>query len=458
MPESFDLGSPERPLRVAIVGSGPSGFYAADALQKSGWEVRIDMFERLPTPFGLVRGGVAPDHPKIKTVTRVFERIAARPGFRFLGHVWVGYDVAVEELRAHYDALLFCCGAETDRKLGIPGETLPGSHTATEFVGWYNGHPDFRDRVFDLGHEVAVIVGQGNVGVDVARILSKPVDELRRTEIAAHALELLAESRVREVHLIGRRGPVEARFTPPEIREFGRLTDCRPIVDPAVLDLDPVAVAELPGNPDAERNLHTLRDYAGRPPAAARRRVHIEFLQSPVELRGRDRVEAVVLEKNRLAGEPGRLRAVGTGETRVLECGLFFRSIGYWCYSIPSVPYDHERGIVPNVGGRVVEDGRPVRGLYVAGWIKRGPSGVIGTNKADAAKTVANLLEDARAWEPCDYPAREAIDALLAARGCRVVRFEDWKKIDAAEVRRGQAVGKPREKATTVDELLGLID
>jgi len=455
-----DLGSSDRPLRVALVGSGPSGFYAAEALQKApaGLAVEIDIFDRLPTPYGLVRGGVAPDHPRIKNVTKVYEKIASRQGVRFLGNVQVGRDLSVGELGSHYDAIIFCSGAEADRRLDIPGEDLPGSHSAVEFVGWYNGHPDHRNHAFDLSHEVAVVVGQGNVASDVTRILLRTADELANTDVAAHALEVLAESNVREVHLVGRRGPAQAKFTPAEIREFGQLKECDPSLDPAFLKHSDACLQELANNKEARKNVALLEDWAYRPPAGKKRRLFIHFFESPIELVGDDRLEAVVLERNRLEGEPGRQRAVGTGKKRRLACGLFFRAIGFKGVPIPEVPYDGDLGVFPNEAGRILRNGRPVPGLYAAGWIKRGPSGTIGTNKADSAETVASLLADLDTLKPCSYPGAEYVDSLLAARGIRVVSFPDWRRIDAAEVGRGQAAGKPREKGTTRDELLGFLE
>lgn len=454
---SVSLGEPSRPLRVAIVGSGPSGFYAAEALQKTDLAVQIDVFDRLPTPFGLVRGGVAPDHPKIKNVTRVYEKIAARDGFAFFGNVTVGRDVPIELLRRHYDAIIVCCGAETDRRLGIPGEDLPGSHTATAFVGWYNGHPDYRDHAFDLSHEVAAVVGQGNVAADVARILAKSVDELRATDIASHALEALAESRIRQVHVIGRRGPAQAKFTPPELREFGRLDACVATVE-GPIELSATSAAEVEGSKDLQKNLATLETYAANDAAGAAREVRFRFLESPVALEGDGRVERLVLERNRLEGDAGRQRAVPTGERVTLDCGLVFRSIGYRGIALPGVPFDERWGGIPNTAGRVTDGDAVVPGLYAAGWIKRGPSGVVGTNKPDAVETIACLLEDLPGLVPCAVPDSGPIGEHLAGLGVRVVSYDDWRRIDAAEVARGSTTGKPREKGTTVAELLAFLD
>ena len=450
-----------RPARVAIVGSGPSGFYAADALIKADQEQTVDMFDRLPTPFGLVRGGVAPDHPKIKNVIRIYERIAANDEFSFFGNVHVGRDVSVAELQAHYDAVLFTCGAETDRTLNIPGIELPGSYTATEFVGWYNGHPDYLGRAFDLSQEVAVVIGQGNVAVDVTRVLAKTVDELKETDIAAHALDALAESKVKEVHMIGRRGPVQAAFTNKEIRELGELADCDLVFnDLGDFDLNPASQAELddPANIGAGRNWKVLDGLRVLQPAGKSRRIVVHFFRSPKELAGSGRVESLVLERNRLAGEAGDQWAEGTGQTDTMACGLFFRSVGYRGVEIPGVPFEARRGVFPNEGGRIVDNGAPVPGLYAAGWIKRGPSGVIGTNKPDSLETVNNLLADLPSLSGCETPDTASLCALLASRNVRVVTYPDWQQIDAAEVARGNPHGKPREKFTTVAEMLAVLD
>ncbi|MCC6697488.1 MAG: FAD-dependent oxidoreductase [Candidatus Hydrogenedentes bacterium] len=454
------LGTAGLPLRVAIVGSGPSGFYAAEALFKSGLNLSVDMFDRLPVPFGLVRGGVAPDHPKIKSVTRVYDKIAANPGYAFLGNVTIGRDLSVDELSRFYDCVIFASGAETDNRLGIPGEDLPGSHTATEFVGWYNGHPDYRDRVFDLSSEVAAVVGQGNVAMDVSRILAKTIDELRSTDIAEYALDALAESKVKEIHLIGRRGPVQAKFTLAEIKEFGELVACDPVIDPVSLQLDTASQAELdnPDNQHSQKNVAVLRAFAERAAPSKAKRFHIHFLESPVEIRGNGKVESLVLERNRLEGEPFKLRAVGTGEKHEMPCGLVFRSVGYRGVPIPGVPFDERKGRIPNDDGRIIIDGAPWAGHYAVGWIKRGPSGVIGTNKPDSQATAAALLADVPSLSPSPERDTNALLSLLRSRGVRPVSFADWQRIDAAEIERGKAKGKPREKFSRVEDMLALLD
>jgi ferredoxin--NADP+ reductase len=441
---------------VAIVGSGPAGFYAAEALFGADVQVLADLYDRLPAPFGLVRYGVAPDHAKIKNVIKVYERTAQNPKFAFMGNVTVGEDISVDELKTFYDAVIFTCGAETDRRLGIPGEDLPGSYTATEFVAWYNGHPDYQDRTFDLSHDVAVVIGQGNVAIDVARVLSKTVDELKTTDITARALEVLEESRVREIYMIGRRGPVQAAFTPQEIKEFGELADCDPVVNAADLEVSGSSQAELDDskNSQARKNYDTLKSFAERGEGSKTRHFVVRFFQSPIEIRGDGRVEEIVLEKNQLTGEPFAQKAAGTGETSTLSCGSFFRSVGYRGIAIPGVPFEDRKGIFPNEGGRIMTDGQHVAGLYAAGWIKRGPSGVIGTNKPDSIETAKNVLADLQSLTPCERPDRAAVLDFLASKGVRVISYDDWRRIDAAEIERGKRVGKPREKFVAVQEMI----
>jgi len=451
------LGTPDHPLRVAIVGSGPSGFYAADPLLKSDIVCLVDMFDRLPTPFGLVRGGVAPDHPKIRNVTKIYERIADRPGFRFFGNVTIGHDLLVAELQQHYDAVIFAYGTETDRNLGIPGEDLAGSYTATSFVGWYNGHPDFRDAVFDLSQEVAVVIGVGNVAMDVARILAKTVDELKTTDIAIHALEALAESKIREIHVVGRRGPAQAAFTPLELKELGHLEACQPIVEPASLELGKLSQEELSDH-NKSRNLELLHEYAAAAQRGTPRKLYFRFLESPIEIAGNGRVESILLEKNRLEGEePFKQWCVGTGESERLPCDLVFRSIGYRGIAMPGVPFDGKSGVIPNLLGRVIDDAGVVPGLYVVGWIKRGPSGIIGTNKPDSHETVDRLMEDVPELRPCPERDPDAVVRLLEERKIPFVTMADWRSIDAAEQARGEATGKPRERFTRIDEMLAAI-
>ena len=444
-------------LRVAIVGSGPAAFYAAGALLASeDPSVEVDMIERLPTPWGLVRLGVAPDHPQLKTVSRAFEKISARPGFRFLGNVEVGRDVSHDELRALYDAVLYAVGSQTDRRLGIPGEDLPGSWAATELVAWYNGHPDFQHLDFDLAQERAVVVGNGNVALDVARMLALTVEELAPTDTTDAAIEAILGSGIREIVVLGRRGPVQAAWTSTELGELGDLAGADVVVDPAELELDPASEAELEAASNVvQRNMDILRGFAGREQTGKPKVVRLRFRVSPVGILGDERVEAVEVARNLLEpDERGSVRAVATDEREVIPCGIVFRSVGYRGVGLPGVPYDERSGTIPNEGGRVLrEDAAPVAGVYCAGWIKRGPTGVIGTNKKDATDTVEHLLEDARAGR---LPPRsgESIDALLAGRGVDVVTYSGWEAIDVLERSRGEPLGRPRVKLSSWDELL----
>ena len=452
-----------RAARVAIVGAGPAGFFAAEALLKSGDPVAIDLINRLPAPYGLVRDGVAPDHQAIKSVARVFAKILARDEVRYFGNVTLGEDITVDQLRARYDQIVYAVGAQSDRRLGIPGEDLAGSHAAFHFVAWYNAHPDFRDAEFDLGCEDVVVIGNGNVAIDVARILVLSRDRLATTDIADHALADLRRSRVRRVTLLGRRGPAQASFTNPELREFGRLEGVSAVADASQLELDAASEAAIEDDAVKTRNMATLRGYAERAPREGDRVVRFRFLVSPVEIMGEGgRVTGVRIERNRLvAREDGYMRAVGTGETEVVPCGMVVRSVGYRGAPVPGVPFDEGRGIVPNEGGRVVAGGEVVPGEYVVGWAKRGPSGVIGTNKADAAATVALMREDFAAGVvagggggPNPGEDKADVGALLRARGVEWVDEEGWTRLDAHETASGKDQGRPRVKLCSVAEML----
>jgi ferredoxin--NADP+ reductase len=447
----------DSPLRVAIVGAGPAGFYAAAHLLASDTPVEVDMFDRLPTPFGLVRAGVAPDHPKIKTVTRVFEKTARKPGFRFLGGVELGRDVHRSELRERYHAVLYSIGAATDRRLGIPGEDLPGSEAATTFVGWYNGHPDHPDREFDLDVERAVVIGNGNVALDCARMLALGAGELHASDAADHAIDVLAGSAIREIVIAGRRGPAQAAFTNPELLELGELELADVLVDPADTELDPASQAWLESDEadgTSRRNVEILRRYAAREPAGKPRAIALRFQLSPVEIRGEGRVEEIVFERNRLErAEDGRIVARPTGERETLACGLVLRSIGYLGVAIPEVPFDARRGIVPNAAGRVLDGEHHLTGEYVAGWIRRGPSGVIGTNKKCGQEAAASLLEDAAAGLLAPPPAESDIAEVLAERGVEPVGWEGWRRIDEHELERGETAGRPRVKLARYEDL-----
>jgi ferredoxin--NADP+ reductase len=462
------------PIRIAVIGSGPAGFYAAGHLLKDGVgghsiDLEVDMIERLPTPWGLVRSGVAPDHPKIKSVTRIYEKTAAHPRFRFFGNVELGRDVSREELLEHYHCVVYATGSPADRPLGIPGEELEGSHPATDFVGWYNGHPDYCDHDFDLSATRAVVIGNGNVALDVARMLTLTHDELAVTDIADHALEVLDASNVREIVVVGRRGPAQAAFTNPELLELGELADADVIVDAEELERA-LAVEDANMDPTSVRNVSVLRDYAGRAPTGKGKRVVLRFLLSPTELIGDGNgVRRIVMARNALqAGKDGRLRAEPTGETEELDAGLVMRAIGYRGIALPGVPFDDRSATIPNEGGRVVTFDGPLAGAseaassrvlpgeYAVGWIKRGPSGVIGTNKKDAQQTVDALLEDLTADKHLDpaEPDPDAIERLLAERVPALVTYEGWSEIDRHEQALGEPHGRPRVKLTRIDELL----
>jgi ferredoxin--NADP+ reductase len=454
-------------VRVAIVGAGPAGFYAAEhLLRQDRLVVQVDVFDRLPTPFGLVRFGVAPDHQKIKSVTAVFDKTAAHPSFRFFGNVGLGTHLTVADLRAHYHQVLYTTGAQTDRRMGIPGEDLPGSHPATEFVAWYNGHPDYRDCRFDLGQEKVAVVGVGNVAVDVARILCRLPEELARTDIADYALEALRHSRVREVYLLGRRGPAQAAFTNPEVRELGELPGADVAALPEEVELDPLTRAALDRTPDraTSKKVEILQEYARRAPTGKPRRLSLRFLVSPVELveDAGGRVGAMRLVRNELAATAaGTLQARPTDRLETLPVGLVFRSVGYRGVPLPGVPFHEGWGVILNEKGRVVDPERrqPVLGEYAAGWIKRGPTGVIGTNKPDAAETVAAMLEDAahgRVLRPA-HPEPAAAEALVRARQPLVVSYADWRRLDEVETAGGQRQGRPRVKLTSVDDMLAAL-
>ena len=456
----------DKPIRVAVIGSGPAGFYAAGHLLKeSGGRLEVDMLERLPTPWGLVRSGVAPDHPKIKSVTRVYEKTAAHPRFRYFGNVTFGEHVGHEDLLAHYHAIVYATGSPSDRPLGIPGEELPGSHAATDFVGWYNGHPDQCDLEIDLlSAERAVVIGNGNVAIDVARMLVLAAAELAPTDTADHALEVLAASRVREVVIAGRRGPAQAAFTNPELLELGELSEADVIVDAAELERalavpDPDAEANIP----SRRNVEILRDYASRTPKGHAKRIVLRFLVSPTELLAnpQGRLGSVELVHNELVPDDGRLRAQATGERETIDAGLVFRAIGYRGIPLPGVPFDERRGVIPNEAGRIVDlqTREPVPGEYVVGWIKRGPSGVIGTNKKDAQETVDAMLADLLAsggpavHEP-NEPDAAAVESLLRERQPELVTYAGWSEIDRHERALGEPAGRPRVKLTRIEEML----
>ncbi len=455
--------SADRTSRIAIVGAGPAGFYTAATLlaQSSaagGSDLRVDLFDRLPTPYGLVRFGVAPDHAKIKEVVRVFERVALDPRVRFLGNVELGRDLTLADLKERYAAVVIAVGGQSDRRLGVAGEDLAGSHSSTALVAWYSAHPDFVDLPVDLDCAVAAVVGAGNVAVDVARILGRNPSDLASTDIYDAALAQLQASRIRDVHFLVRRGPVQAKWSPGELKELAQLEGVDLVVDPRELELDPGSEQELADDPQAQKNMELLRAISQRTSTGAPRRIHLRFRVSPVAIEGESgRVTGVCLERNRLVGDAGGVRASGTGERFSLPAGLVVRAVGYRSLPLADLPFDLQAAIIPNRGGRVIDpaSGEPLRGLYVAGWVKRGPTGLIGSNKPDGTETAMAVLED---LPQATRAARGSIDELLAARGVRPVDFAAWKRLDQLEVERGRAAGRPRVKFGRVAEMLAALD
>ncbi|MEL6405603.1 MAG: FAD-dependent oxidoreductase [Chloroflexota bacterium] len=459
-----NIGTETNPLRVAIIGSGPSGFYAADHLLKQkDMTVEVDMFERLPTPFGLVRGGVAPDHQKIKSVTKLYDRIAGKENFRYYGNVTFGEDITRSDLQTYYHAVVYAVGSSSDKKLGIPGEDLPGSAPATEFVGWYNAHPDYRELEFDLSVEAVAVIGIGNVAMDVTRILARSQEELDKTDIATYAQEALANSNIKRIYVLGRRGPAQAAFTNPEIKELGEMQDADIIVTQRDVEMDEPSRAYLTSDQvDTKdvKNVEILKEFADRTPAGKPKQIIMKFLTSPTEIVGTDRVEGIKVVRNELyVTEDGRIRPRATEETEILPVGMVFRSVGYRGEPLPDVPFYDKWGIIPNADGRVLTEfggDEVVTGDYVVGWIKRGPSGVIGTNKPDSVESMKMLLEDVaegNTWSPAS-PDRAAMEAMLDAKGVGYISYSDWQIIDELEVSRGEAEGRPRLKFTEVSAML----
>jgi ferredoxin--NADP+ reductase len=454
-------------MRVAIIGSGPAGFYAAEALlRRTDTVVHVDMFDRLPTPYGLVRGGVAPDHQSIKTVTRVYEKTAARPTFRFLGNVCLGRDVTVEELRRHYHQIVYAVGNEDDRRLGIPGEGIARCTPVAVFIGWYNGHPDYRHARIDLSVSRVAVVGNGNTAIDAARILLRTPAELEKTDVAAHALEALRNSRVREVFILGRRGPEQAAFTPPELKEFGEMEDVDPIVAPE--ELAGCVIPETAGGSQQEKNLKILQSFAARQPGAKAqfsektKKLHLRFLVSPTEIMAdaAGKVAGLVLEKNRLEVQPdGSLSARGTGETEVLDVGMVLTAIGFAAKRIAGVPYDETARVIANEDGRVVDpvSRSVIANEYVVGWARSGPQGLIGAHKGASAHVVEHMMADGAGLAARELPDHKAIDSLLRQRGVQIVSFDDWKRLDDVEVARGERRGAPRDKIADVEAMLEVL-
>ncbi|MCB1692846.1 MAG: FAD-dependent oxidoreductase [Pseudomonadales bacterium] len=462
-----NLGTPSNPLRVAVIGSGPAGFYIVSNFMKyPDLTVEIDMFDRLPTPFGLVRGGVAPDHQKDKSVTRAYDKSAKQPNYRFFGNVEFGKHVTLDDLKHYYHQIVFSTGAQVDRTLGVRGEEFTGSHSATDFVAWYNGHPDFAHLKFELSSESVAIVGIGNVAVDVARMLCRTHDELRQTDMADYAIEALRDSNVKNIYMLGRRGPAQAAFTPPEIKELAELVGADVVIaqEEARLDAESRRDIEAGADKNVLKNVEIIEEISGRGQCSKDKRLTIRFLVSPTEILGDENgnVTGIRIVKNELVRkDDGTLSARSTGEEETIPVGMVFRSVGYRGVALPGIPFNERWGNIFNDKGRVTtEEGDPVRGLYCAGWIKRGPSGVIGTNKTDAQETVACMVEDLKAgrYLHAAHTRPDEAMAFVASRQPAAVSYDDWTAIDAEELRMGTEDNRPRVKFTRVEDMLDVLD
>ena len=452
--------------KIAVIGSGPAGFYATgELLRQQSWSIKVDMFDRLPTPYGLVRGGVAPDHQKIKSVTKIYSRIAENKNFRFFGNVEFGTDVHRSDLLELYDGIIYAVGSPSDRSLGIPGEELPGSHSATEFVGWYNGHPDFRDLKFNLSTKDVFVIGMGNVALDVVRILAKTSKELSKTDIADYALKTLAGSQIEDIWLVGRRGPLQASFTPVEAREFLELESADVMLEGGTLKLDAQSqqILDTDASKDTKKNIEILKQISEKNSSKKKKRVHFLFLASPLEILGNGFVEKIKMVRNELVKkEDGSLRPRPTGDFMEQKAGLIFRSIGYHGNPLADIPFDKNSGTIPNKFGQIIDDGKDKSLLareYVAGWIKRGPTGVIGTNKQDAVESVHCMLETfiKEKIEPMQQNDCLGIELLLKERNVDYVSFEDWKLLDEYEIEAGQSKKRPRVKVTSIEKMMKII-
>lgn len=448
-------------MRVAIIGSGPSGFYAAESLLKrTDAVVHVDMFDRLPTPYGLVRGGVAPDHQNIKAVTRVYEKTAVRPTFRFFGNVHFGTNLTVDDLRRHYHQIIYATGNEADRRLGIPGEGIPRCTPASVFIGWYNGHPDYRHAQIDLSVSRVAVIGNGNVAIDAARILLRTPAELEKTDIAEHALKALRNSQVREVFILGRRGPEQASFTSTELRELGEMEDAEPIVAPG--ELAGLVVPISARTPLQDKNLMTLESFAAQQHEKKTKKLHMRFLVSPTEIiaDSEGKVGGLKLEKNRLEVHPdGTISAHGTGEIETLDVGMVLPAIGFSAERIAGVPYDEKAHVISNDDGRVIDpvSRAVIPNEYVVGWARTGPQGLIGSHKAASAHVVAHMVNDEAGLEVRELPDQNAITLLLRKRGVQIVSFNDWKQLDDVEVARGERRDAPRDKIVDVEAMLAIL-
>ncbi len=449
-----------RDLRVAIIGSGPSGFFAAEALLNLEVSIQVDMFERLPLPYGLIRYGIAPDHPRTKSVINKFNTLGESEKFRFFGNVDIGLDISVRELQNYYDVITFSYGTNLPKNLGIPNENLNGIHPAIQFVRWYNGDPDFVDAKFDLNHENAVIIGNGNVALDVARILARNADELRETDITDYALNSLAKSMIKNIHIIGRRGPLQTSFSFKDLKELSELNGCTMIVNPEDLELNRASQEELknPKSTYKKLNFKLFENASDNSKSEIGKNIIFHFLKSPVTIEGRNRLDTVILEKNELTGLAEAQNAIGTGSREELKCGILFSSIGYKGTRLDNIPFDEQNGVIANIDGRVVSKGKTQYGLYAMGWIQRGSNGLLGTNKRDSTRFAKFLMDDLEKISPCNHPDKTSILDLLSKRNIKSTCFSDWLKLDQIEIERGAANNKTREKFVNLAEILNCLN
>ena len=441
--------------KVAIIGSGPSAFYAAQALFKSEMLIKVDMFEKLPTPFGLLRAGVAPDHQQMKTISKSYEKIAANENYRFFGNVTIGSDIKISQLESFYHAIIIATGTENDRKMNITGETIKGSHTATEFVAWYNGHPNYQDRTFDLSGENAIIIGQGNVAVDVTRILAKSTEELKETDITDTALEKLKESKIKKIYMVGRRGPAQAAFTELELKELGNIENVTVLLDN--YDLSEIDKEEIENSNKKRKNINLINEYAKNKDNNSKKVITIQFLSSPVEIiEENSKVKKIKFVKNKLEGTADNQKASPTDEFIEIDCDIIFRSIGYQGIKLNGIPFDDKKCVIPNIEGQIIsETGERIPNLFVTGWIKRGPSGVIGTNRSDSIETVSHCL---KMLENESKLITNDITEFLEENKLRYITYDQWKVIDRYEIESGEKIGKPREKVTSLKKIFDILD
>ncbi|HOV33160.1 MAG TPA: FAD-dependent oxidoreductase [Candidatus Hydrogenedens sp.] len=450
---------PERKYRIAIIGSGPSGFFAAGHLFRLNEVCEVDMYEKYPDPFGLIRKGIAPDRIKVKNISKVFDLIAENKRFAYFGNVDVGVDISLEELKRYYDAIILACGMETSRQLGIPGENLQGCYTAGAIVGWYNCFPIYHSLNIKLNGERAVIVGMGNVALDIARILCTPVKKLRHTCISKRTISILKDSKLKEVYIVGRRSPAQTNFSKEELLELEKIENTDIIINPDELKLNQTSQEEVDSNLYLQGIFEIFNKFANNKPEKSKQ-IYFTFLKTPIRIVGNKKVEQIIFEKNKLEGPKYMQHSVGTSEVEKLNCDYVISSIGYRGNKFPGVPFDETTGIIPNKNGRVVEDeehGSIIPGLYVTGWIKRGPIGLIGHNKKDSLETVKNLLEDLPKLKPYQHPSREDLIHFLKSKSINFITYEDWKKIDSVELARGKRAGKTRVQFCIFEEMLKVL-